>query len=268
MGQYTLTRALHTQAEHTIAHTYAHTHLHVPRTRANAITHAHICSFTHLVQHTLSQSHTHMHRQGLMCPHAHTCPFLMPRCQCNPACANMPHLPRLMCISTCACAYLMYTPTQAHLGCVHSHTCMHSAHTLTHVAHPQPHTPATGNPPHSGGRHHTVQVSTHACSPMKVSVDCKWVWGCWTDSLSRLRCLPAPWPLFVQLFPPLPSVGRGQEEQHHGEGRPLPALIKNFTPPDGPRFLCKAPSSSWGEAQSCLCSQAAGDCRLPLPLPA
>lgn len=141
-GQYTLTHALHTQAEHTIAHTYAHTHLHVPRTRANTITHAHICSLTHLVQHTLSQSHTHMHRHGLTCPHAHTCPFLMPRCQCNPACANMPQPPTCshVHLHMCMCILDVYAHTCTLRLCAFAHM---------HAQCPHPNTRCTPTAPHA-----------------------------------------------------------------------------------------------------------------------
>lgn len=60
-------------------------------------------------------------------------------------------------------------------------------------------------------------------------------------------------PVFVQLFPPpSPNCGRGQEEQHRGEGRPLPALIKHFTPPVGPGSSAKPPHPVGGSPKLAL----------------
>lgn len=104
----------------------------------------------------------------------------------------------------------------------------------------------------------TPGCCTHRFSPESVRGRQHRAWGCRTDGISHPGCL-APQPVFVQLFPP--PVWGGGRKNHIGEAA---GPNQEFHTPIGTRPLCKPHiQSSWGKAQSWLCSQAAEDRRAP-----
>lgn len=152
-------------------------------------------------------------------------------------------------------------------------TCVHTqliyTRILTHVPHAQPHpqrvhtpnahvhavtlTPCTGQHMHSCGLH----THTHTLSQESVrGAQC----GVWAPEqpAAHISAASTPGPVFVQLFP-LPQAPRGGRKRSRGEGAGHSGPNQEFHTPKGTRPLCKAPLTSWGEAQSWLCSQAAGD---------
>lgn len=141
-----------------------------------------------------------------------------------------------MCTRTYVHSGLMCTPTCMHTpGHLCLHTCVHTQSVyqiLTHVPHPAPH-PACAHAKHMHVHTHshsdpptlhwlaqcTQTRCTHSLSWDSVHGAQEWVLGCWTDRLSHLSCLPA-WACVCAAVPSPPRVGRGQEEQHGGGGRP------------------------------------------------
>lgn len=131
-----------------------------------------------------------------------------------------------------------------------------------------PHTPAcvssSGTLPLQGLTPY-ITSAAHACAPRKVSVGHKHrAPGLWTDA-SHISAASLLQPVFVQLFPPPPKSGEGAGSATSGRGQATAGPNQEFHTPNGPRLLCKTPTSSCIEAQSWLCSQAAGDHRGPSP---
>lgn len=267
-GQHNLTHVHTCTILYTHNHPHVCTHTYTFRTHGSTqshglpYAHAHTCTTPAVtVTHTCTRTRPYLDT----CPHHHPCPFLIPMCQHDHACAHVPTSPVFSRVwarlpvrtHTSAGACFVHTPTRAHFRRWRSHTHAHARPTPPH-----PHTRSTRAAPHQArayathARAHTLTANfsppgadtphhrchAHTCSPRKASVGRKCgAPGCRTDGLSHLSCLPALACVCAAVSsPPPPSVGRGQEEHHRGQGRPLPAL-KNFTPPTGPGPSAKPP---------------------------
>lgn len=211
-----------------------------------------------------SQSSTHAHAHAHLlyntCPHSHTRMLTRTAGPRHPSLQPCANVPRPICVLTCVCTTAhLYVREHVRTLHVHAHKCTRVPFTVTHWC-----TRAATHGPHTQLPH----LPTHAHSPVRfappgaartrilrgVSVGRKCgAWGCWTDGISPLSCLPAP-ACVCTAGPSPPSAGRLQEERRRGRGQATAGPNQEFHTPNGPGLLCRAPASSWAKAQSWLCS--------------
>lgn len=195
-----------------------------------------------------THAHAHAHLLYNTCPHSHTRMLTRtagPRHPSLQPWANVPHpICVLTCVHTVAHSYVREHVRTLH---VHAHTCTRVPFTVTHWC-----TRAATHGPHTQPPH----LPTHAHSPVRFAPpgaartrilrgECLWGAsvgrGAAGQTASHLSAASLPRPVFVQLVP-LPQVRGGcRKNDVGGEGRPLPALIKNFTPPTGPGSSAEPP---------------------------